>query len=219
MNKVNQFLSLTMAALSLSACNGGGSSSSSPSEAQQFAKKINSEITLLSSGGSIPYQVTFPVTQGALSTQAYLITATPKVVSFNPLPLSLNMYISPTLYTFSDNKWQSTVLPFASESTFISSLSVINGSIYMAAESYVINNSPNNAQLSLNYDNLYQYNNGTLSAVTNPFNSSCNTGCNITNMVVSGSYLYVAGWNDNGTQIYSYDGTTWTNLLSNHPVN
>ena len=216
MKKLIISLALCSGAL-LSACNGGGGNSNPPAPnpaAQQFATLINNQITAIKSNNLTPYQVAFPSSQSA-ATQAYIIAATAKSIQPNPnFPSWVTTYVNPILYSYTNTAWESAVIPFQSESTLVSATALTNQGMYLATESYSINSTPSGFEVGLNFSQLYNYNNGLLNVVANPFVSACANDCNITSLLAVDNVIYAAGWNDNGTQIYSYDGKTWTNLLT-----
>ena len=193
----------------VAACNSGSGSSTSPSQAQQFANLVGNQLALIKSNQLVPYQIAF--TQE--SNQAFIIAATSQSASQNPRG---TIYINPILYVYNGvgASWTSASLKFPVESSFISNIAVFGNNLYLATESYY--DTPN--EFSLNYSNLYQYNGSNLNVVNNPFNSECHNSCSITSMVVSTNTLYVSGWNDSGTQIYSYNGESWNNILD-QPAN
>lgn len=192
----------------LTACNSGGSSSTSPSKSQQFTNFIETQLASIKSNQLTPYQITFTPE----SEQTFIIAANSHSAQ-NPRG---TMYINPVLYISNglNAPWTSTPLKFSLESSFVSSMTSFDNSLFLATESYTDTSS----EFSLNYNNFYQYNGNTLNIVSNPFNSACDNSCSITSMVSTANTLYVSGWNDNGTQIYSYNGESWENIL-NRPSN
>lgn len=208
-------MTIASIAIVLFGCNGGSSGSNPPvpNPAQQFATIINNQITAIESNNLIPYQVTFPASQSA-ATQAYIIAATATGVQLSPYPEWITTYVNPVLYNYTNAVWESAAIPFASESTLVSATALTNQGMYLATESYSITNNQSGIEVGLNFSQLYNYNNGQLNVVSNPFVSACTTDCNITSLISVNNVIYAAGWNDNGTQIYSYDGSTWTNLLT-----
>lgn len=212
-----QLTILSAAILLLAGCNGGSSSSNPPAPnpaAQQFATQINNQLTTIGNNNLTAYQVAFPSSQSA-ATQAYIIAATAKSIQPNPnFPSWVTTYVNPILYSYTNTAWESAVIPFASESTLVSATALTDQGLYLATESYTIYSTSSGFEYGLNFAQLYNYNNGLLNVVANPFVSACTNDCNITSLLAANNVIYAAGWNDSGTQIYSYDGKTWTSLLT-----
>lgn len=184
-------------ALLLVACGSGGSGSggSSQTPAQQFAGIITNEIATLNNSGSLTNPVLvgnigFPAAVNS-DPAAYLISYTGNLDQVGQW-----WYSKPILNSLVNGKWQSTALQFTDESAVVSYLSVAADHVYMYIES-----------------NLYVLNGSTLQVVeSNPFVTAYTQRCSVSSMNSNGNLLYLSGTNDNGGQIYSYDGSKWTNM-------
>ncbi len=197
--------------LIITSCNSGSSSSNppEPSPAQQFATVVNNQINLLESSGTTNNPVivgyaAFPSNGSTTNPQAYLLSYTESYVPYAERPLmppyGYAIYYALVLSTYSDSQWSSVTIPFSSPNTIVSSLAINNNGIYLVAESTTTV--------------LYLYTDNKLTAIQNPFFSVCNTSCSINSLVSTANSLYVAGSNDNGTQVYQYDGSNWNNLMN-----
>ena len=198
----NLCIVLSSALLVVACGSGGGSGGSSQTPAQQFAGVITNEIATLNNSGSStnPVQVgniAFPAAFDS-NPAAYLISYTGNLDQVGQW-----WYSKPVLNSLVNGKWQSTALQFNDESAVVSYLSVAANHVYMYVDS-----------------NLYVLNGSTLQLVeSNPFVTACTQQCSVSAMNSNGSLLYLSGRNDNGGQIYSYDGSKWTNMNPPNAVN
>lgn len=187
--KKTTILGLLLSAGSLYSCSSGSSGSSSATSAQQFATNVTNQSIQIANSQQTLQLASFSDMQN----DAYLLTH-----------LNNDAYTH-YLHYFNGNIWQQNTLTFSSQKFDILAMTYANNGLYIGGSDDSINNGQ--AQ-------LYFYNGVTTQLVeSNPYLQHCNNYCYIKALATAnnGNTIYTSGVDDNGIEIYKYDGS-WTAL-------
>ncbi|AUR52074.1 hypothetical protein [Aquella oligotrophica] len=183
--------SLLLSSILISSCSSGSSGSNPNTPAQQFATTITSQSIQIANSLQTLQLATFPNKQNI----AYLL-AHPN-----------NDAYTHDLYYFNGNSWQQNTLTFKSQKFDALTMTYANSGLYLGGSDDSVNNGK--AQ-------LYFYNGITTQLIeSNPYLQHCNNYCYINALTTANnnSTIYTSGVDDNGIEIYMYDGS-WTILPS-----
>jgi len=182
-------LGLLLSSVFIYACSSGSSGNSSATPAQQFATNVVNQSIQIANSQQTLQLASFPDKQNS----AYLLT--------HPNNDAYTHY----LYYFNGNTWQQSTLTFSSQQFDALAMTYANGGLYIGGSDDSINNGQ--AQ-------LYFYNGVTTQLIkSNPYLQHCNNYCYIKALATAndGNTIYTSGVDDNGIEVYKYDGS-WTIL-------